>query len=70
MDQSGPNYVEKSGTGDMNTYARTFGVEAVTYGPGDTKLSHTSTEVVSLTEVFGCADIVARAILELFRIVV
>jgi [amino group carrier protein]-lysine/ornithine hydrolase len=62
-----PMFVEKSGTGDMNKYARAFGVDAVTYGPGDTKLSHTPEEAVNISEVFACADIIVRAVLELFQ---
>ncbi|MHB8567482.1 MAG: M20/M25/M40 family metallo-hydrolase [Nitrososphaerales archaeon] len=61
-----PSYIEKSGTGDMNTYASTFGVEAITYGPGDTKLSHTTEEKVSISEIMECSKILVLAIEELF----
>ncbi len=63
-----PSYIEKSGTGDMNTYASTFGIQAVTYGPGDTKLSHTSEERVSVGEILECSKILVETVEELFRI--
>jgi [amino group carrier protein]-lysine/ornithine hydrolase len=60
-----PQFITKSGTGDMNTYARTFGVDAVTYGPGEAKLSHSSDEKVLLSEIFSCSEIIASAVKEL-----
>jgi LysW-gamma-L-lysine carboxypeptidase len=62
-----PSLITKSGTGDMNTYAVAFGVDAVTYGPGEAKLSHSSEEKVTISEIFACADIVSNATLELFE---
>jgi len=62
-----PSLITKSGTGDMNTYAIAFRVDAVTYGPGEAKLSHTSQEKVSISEIFACAKIVSNAALELFE---
>lgn len=62
-----PSFVEKSGTGDMNTYAQAFGVEAVTFGPGDTKLSHTTDERISISEVLNCSEVLVGAAEELFR---
>lgn len=63
-----PSMVVKSGTGDMNTYAHTFGIDAVTYGPGDAKLSHTSEEQVSINEILRCASILGGAARELLNI--
>ena len=60
-----PQFITKSGTGDMNTYALTFGVDAVTYGPGEAKLSHSSEEKVSMNEIFSCAEIISSAVKEL-----
>lgn len=62
---SKPQFISKSGTGDMNTYAQAFNVDAVTYGPGEAKLSHTSEERVSFGEIFACADVLASAVSEL-----
>jgi LysW-gamma-L-lysine carboxypeptidase len=56
-----PTLISKSGTGDMNTYALAFGAQAVTYGPGDAKLSHTVDEALDAREVLACADVVRRA---------
>jgi LysW-gamma-L-lysine carboxypeptidase len=62
-----PSFITKSGTGDMNSYAIAFGAEAITYGPGNTKLSHTTEEVVDIEEVFACSEILESAIHELFH---
>ncbi len=61
-----PTFIAKSGTGDMNTYALTFGVDTLTYGPGDAKLSHTSQEVLSLEEIFECSSVLCNSASELF----
>lgn len=63
-----PTFISKSGTGDMNTYALTFGIDALTYGPGDAKLSHTSEERVQIDELFECARIISNGASELFMI--
>jgi [amino group carrier protein]-lysine/ornithine hydrolase len=60
-----PSMVTKSGTGDMNSYALTYGIDAITYGPGDAKLSHTSEEHVSLKEIFACSAVLVNAAREL-----
>ncbi len=62
---SKPQFITKSGTGDMNTYAQTFGVDSVTYGPGEAVLSHSSEENVSVEEILSCADILTNSIMEL-----
>jgi [amino group carrier protein]-lysine/ornithine hydrolase len=63
-----PSFIAKSGTGDMNQYAASFGSEVITYGPGDTKLSHTSGEFINIDEVFDCARILTGATEELIKI--
>lgn len=63
-----PTMVMKSGTGDMNTYALAYGLEAVTYGPADAKLSHTSEERVSVKEIFACCSVIVGATKELVAI--
>lgn len=63
-----PTFVTKSGTGDMNTYALRLGIEAVTYGPGDPKLSHTDAEYMDIDEVLICASILANCALEYFEL--
>ena len=63
-----PTMVMKSGTGDMNTYALAYGIEAVTYGPGDAKLSHTSDERVSVKEILACCSVIVNATKDLITI--
>ncbi len=65
---SKPQFITKSGTGDMNTYAQVFGVDAVTYGPGEAKLSHSSDENVSIKEIFDCANILSNTVNELLTV--
>lgn len=59
-----PEYVLKSGTGDMNVFSAATGAECVSYGPGDPKLSHTAEERVEFSEIVGCSQIVRGAVLE------
>ncbi len=59
-----PEFLVKSGTGDMNTYSQAFNAECVSYGPGDPRLSHTPREKVELRDVFHCSRIVHNALLE------
>jgi LysW-gamma-L-lysine carboxypeptidase len=61
-----PALIKKSGTGDMNTYATSFGSDSVTYGPGEASLSHTPDERISINEIFGCSKIVVETARELF----
>ena len=61
--------ISKSGTGDMNTYAHAFGIDAITYGPGEAKLSHTSEEKISVKEILACADVIAGTATELFAMI-
>ncbi|MEM2587587.1 MAG: M20/M25/M40 family metallo-hydrolase, partial [Candidatus Bathyarchaeia archaeon] len=42
--------VRKTGTGDMNIFGSHFKVPAATYGPGDSSLSHTLNESISIKE--------------------
>ncbi len=55
----------KSGSGDMNHLATTWKVPCITYGPGNTQLSHTNREKISISEVERCSEIVADALLKL-----
>ena len=57
--------VFKSGSGDMNHLARKWGIPCITYGPGNTQLSHTNFERISFTEVKRSSEIVAAALLKL-----
>lgn len=55
----------KSGSGDMNHLATTWNIPCITYGPGNTQLSHTNDEKVSISEVEKSAEVVAEALLKL-----
>ncbi len=57
--------VFKSGSGDMNILGKAWKIPAITYGPGDTRLSHTNNEVVNLDEVSTGAEIISAALLSL-----
>ena len=55
----------KSGSGDMNHLATTWNIPCVTYGPGNTQLSHTNNEKISISEVIKSSEIVADALVRL-----
>lgn len=57
-----PILVRKTGTGDMNTYASAGQSECVTYGPGDSNLSHTDGEVVSVDDYLESIGVLSEAI--------
>ncbi|KYH40408.1 MAG: acetylornithine deacetylase [Candidatus Bathyarchaeota archaeon B26-2] len=42
--------LRKTGTGDMNIFGASLGVPVATYGPGDSKLSHTKDEYIEVEE--------------------
>lgn len=44
------NFIKKSGTGDMNILVSELEIPAATYGPGDSKLSHTPNEYIEIDE--------------------
>jgi len=48
--QAPPKFIRKTGTGDMNIFGSETGIPVATYGPGDTRLSHTNNEYVELEE--------------------
>ncbi len=60
-----PRLIFKSGSGDMNTLGHDWGIPVVTYGPGDTKLSHTPDEVINYREIDKCAEIVRDSLIYL-----
>lgn len=59
---SRPTFVKKTGTGDMNTYAAATRAECVTYGPGDSRLSHTDDEHIAIEEYLASIEIVSEAV--------
>lgn len=59
-----PSFVVKTGTSDMNIVAPAWKCPAIAYGPGDSRLDHTSDEHISLTE-YQASITVLQLIMEL-----
>jgi len=60
-----PRLKKKSGTADMNILAPKFGVDAVAYGPGDSRLDHTLYERLNLREYLKAIEVLKTALEEL-----
>ena len=60
-----PKIVMKHGTSDMNLIVPDVTQDAVAYGPGDSKLSHSLEERISIKEIMHAIDIIVDAILQL-----
>jgi len=54
--------LRKTGTGDMNVFAARVKVPVATYGPGDSRLSHTLNEYVELSEYLASIEVYRRTI--------
>lgn len=63
-----PKMIFKSGSGDMNILGSKWDIPCITYGPGNSQLSHTDREVISLSDVKKSAQIVADALIRLERL--
>jgi [amino group carrier protein]-lysine/ornithine hydrolase len=57
-----PGLVRKTGTGDMNTFAHRTGAACVTYGPGDSRTSHTDGEAVKVADYLNSIEVLTEAI--------
>ncbi len=53
---------KKSGTADMNILAPKFNVDAIAYGPGDSKLDHTPYEHINLEEYLLAIEVLKDAL--------
>ncbi|ALV62708.1 N-acetyl-lysine deacetylase [Thermococcus sp. 2319x1] len=60
-----PRLKKKTGTADMNILGPKFGVDAVAYGPGDSRLDHTPHERISLDEYLLAVKVLVDVIEEL-----
>ncbi|MFC6716179.1 [LysW]-lysine hydrolase [Natrialbaceae archaeon GCM10025810] len=60
-----PRLLRKTGTSDMNLYAREWDCPMVTYGPGNSELDHAPDERLSLSEFDRSVEILARVALDL-----
>jgi [amino group carrier protein]-lysine/ornithine hydrolase len=54
--------VKKTGTSDMNLFAKSYSIPMIAYGPGDSSLDHTENEHVSINEYLSSIEIFANAI--------
>ena len=63
-----PQFVHKTGTGDMNVLGNSLQIPVVTYGPGNPHLSHTSDENISIDEFLMSIEIYKTAITNLIHL--
>jgi len=61
-----PKLIRKTGTGDMNLLTG-LPIDAVTYGPGDSALSHTDTERIDVEEYLDSIEVYRLAALKLLK---
>lgn len=54
--------LNKTGTGDMNIFAISTNKDALSYGPGDPSLSHTSKEFINVSEYLTSVNILSHLI--------
>ncbi|HXX73147.1 MAG TPA: M20/M25/M40 family metallo-hydrolase [Candidatus Acidoferrales bacterium] len=57
--------LKKTGTSDINLFAQTQRIPMFAYGPGDSRLDHTQTEHVRISEYLACIEVYAQAIARL-----
>jgi len=55
-------FLRKTGTGDMNIFGSATAVPVATYGPGDSRLSHTPNENIDLTEYLTSIQVYGKAV--------
>jgi LysW-gamma-L-lysine carboxypeptidase len=63
-----PRLLVKTATSDMNTLAEVWDIPMATYGPGDSKLDHSDTEHIVLSDYLRGIDVLSIAISELARL--
>jgi len=60
--------IRKTGTGDMNIFGNEKNIPVATYGPGDSRLSHTRCEYIELSDYLTSIQIYKRALEEILSI--
>ncbi len=60
-----PRLAVKTATSDMNTLAEVWDIPMATYGPGDSRLDHSGTEHIMLSDYLRGIDVLSIAISEL-----
>jgi len=61
--------LRKTGTGDMNIFATKTKVPTVTYGPGNSKLSHTLNEYIEIKDYLASIEVHRKTIRNLLTII-
>lgn len=61
-----PKIVKKTGTSDMNVLAK-LTEHIAAFGPGDSRLAHTNSEVISVSDVIKASKVISAAIIELAK---
>lgn len=59
-------FLRKTGTGDMNIFGSKTGIPVATYGPGDSRLSHTHTEYINTEEYLTSIEVYRKTLEKLF----
>ncbi|HIE13772.1 TPA: M20/M25/M40 family metallo-hydrolase, partial [Candidatus Bathyarchaeota archaeon] len=62
-----PTFLRKTGTGDMNLYGRIKKMPVATYGPGNSRLSHTKNEYIEIKDYLKAIRIYEKTIVYLFN---
>lgn len=57
-----PTYLKKTGTSDMNVLASKVKIPMVAYGPGDSKLDHTTEEEIVIEDYLAAIEIYEQAL--------
>ena len=57
--------LKKTGTSDINLFVQTQKIPMFAYGPGDSRLDHTETEHVRISEYLACIEVYAQALARL-----
>jgi LysW-gamma-L-lysine carboxypeptidase len=59
-------FIRKTGTGDMNIFGLETGIPVATYGPGNSRLSHTNNEYIEISEYLESIEVYKETIREIF----
>lgn len=59
------SFSRKTGTGDMNVLGNALKIPVITYGPGDSRLDHTSNEHIDLKEYLVSIQVYRKALMKL-----
>ncbi len=60
--------LRKTGTGDMNIFGKATGIPVISYGPGDSRLDHTSNEYVNVQEYLNSIQVYRKAVIRLLNL--